>query len=115
MAFLQGLGATQTESFVGTLAYMAPEQLGGQPLSVATDLYALGVTTFQLLTGQLPFAGPDFVEQHLRTPAPDPRELRPTLPTAWAELIRRALQKLSLIHILCIRDSPYTDRKSKDY
>ena len=93
VAFLQGLGATQTESFVGTLAYMAPEQLGGQPLSVATDLYALGVTTFQLLTGQLPFAGPDFVEQHLRTPAPDPRELRPTLPTAWAELIRRALQK----------------------
>lgn len=93
VAFLQGLGATQTESFVGTLAYMAPEQLGGQPLSVATDLYALGVTTFQLLTGLLPFAGPDFVEQHLRAPAPDPRELRPTLPTAWAELIRRALQK----------------------
>ncbi len=92
-ALLAQLGATQTESLVGTLAYMSPEQLDGRPLSFATDLYSLGVTLFQLLTGRLPFVGPDWVAQHLSQPAPDPRMWRPQLPTAWAMLCQQLLAK----------------------
>lgn len=92
-AYLQALGVTRTESYIGTLAYMAPEQLSGQPLSFATDLYALAVTAFQLLTGRLPFAGPDFIAQHLHAPPPDPRTYVPTLDPAWTALLHRALRK----------------------
>lgn len=92
-AHLQELGATQTESLVGTLAYMAPEQLTGAPLSFATDLYALGVTAFQLLTGQLPFSGPDFAGQHLNAPPPALRTLRPELPAPWGALCAQLLAK----------------------
>ena len=92
-AYLQGLGATRTESFIGTLAYMAPEQLSGQTLSFATDLYALAVTAFQLLTGRLPFAGPDFIRQHLHDTPPDPRSYVPTLDESWTVVLRRALHK----------------------
>jgi len=92
-ALLAQLGATQTESLVGTLAYMSPEQLSGQPLSFASDLYSLGVTLFQLLTGRLPFGGPDWATQHLFQPAPDPRQHRPQLPTDWAALSLQLLAK----------------------
>ncbi|MBL8632332.1 MAG: serine/threonine protein kinase [Myxococcales bacterium] len=92
-ALLGQLGATQTESIVGTLAYISPEQLDGQPLSFATDLYSLGVTMFQLLTGSLPFVGPDWVSQHLYQPAPDPRSLRPDVPPPWSMLCQQLLSK----------------------
>ena len=92
-ALLAQLGATQTESLVGTLAYMSPEQLSGQPLTFASDLYSLGVTLFQLLTGRLPFVGPDWASQHLSQPPPDARELRPQLQAPWAELCRKLLAK----------------------
>lgn len=92
-AYLQGLGMTRTESFIGTLAYMAPEQLSGQPLSFATDLYALAVTAFQLLTGRLPFPGPDFIGQHLRDAPPDPRGYVPLLDPGWSDVLLRALCK----------------------
>lgn len=92
-AHLQELGATQTESLVGTLAYMAPEQLTGAPLSFATDLYALGVTAFQLLTGHLPFPGPDFASQHLHAPPPPVRTLWPELSPPWEALCAQLMAK----------------------
>ena len=49
---------------------MSPEQITGAPISIAADLYALGVTLFEAATGRLPFLGPDFVAQHLGEPAP---------------------------------------------
>ena len=65
VAHLVDLGQTQTGGLIGTLAYMSPEQITGAPISIAADLYALGVTLFEALTGRLPFLGPDFVAQHL--------------------------------------------------
>jgi eukaryotic-like serine/threonine-protein kinase len=93
VAHLVDLGATQTAGFIGTLAYMAPEQISGARLTFAADVYALGVTLFQALTGRLPFAGPDFVGQHLGETAPSPSSVRPELDRAWDALIARALEK----------------------
>jgi eukaryotic-like serine/threonine-protein kinase len=89
VAHLQDLGATQTAGFIGTLAYMSPEQITGAPLSFAADVYALGITTFQALTGRLPFGGPDFVAQHLGEAPPRlPPRLQP-----WEAPLHRALAK----------------------
>lgn len=93
IATLKDLGVTQTEGLVGTLAYMAPEQIRSTTLSVATDLYGLAVSAFELVTGTLPFSGPDFIAQHLDAPPPDARRHRPELPAEWALLLLRLLQK----------------------
>ncbi|HEY2744584.1 MAG TPA: serine/threonine-protein kinase, partial [Polyangia bacterium] len=92
VAHLVDLGATQTAGFIGTLAYMSPEQISGARLTFAADVYALGVTLFSALTGRLPFGGPDFVGQHLGEIAPSPSSIRPEL-AAWDSLIARTLQK----------------------
>lgn len=92
-ASLRELGLTQTEGLVGTLGYMSPEQLRGDALSFATDVYGLGVTAFELATGQLPYPGPDFIEQHLTSPLPLPHAIRPALPQPWSALISQLLAK----------------------
>ena len=65
VAHLVDLGQTQTGGLIGTLAYMSPEQITGAPITIAADLYALGITLFEAVAGRLPFLGPDFVAQHL--------------------------------------------------
>jgi serine/threonine-protein kinase len=78
--------ATRTGLMLGSPAYMAPELLAGAPPSAATDLYALGVTLFELLTGRLPFEAGDsgsmgaLLRQVARQPAPALSSLRPDLP-----------------------------------
>jgi len=80
VAHLQDLGATLTGAMMGTLAYMAPEQITGSARPRAsTDLYAFGVILYQLLTGKLPYPGPDFVAQHLQMPVPTVSETRASM------------------------------------
>nr|BFE27834.1 hypothetical protein GCM10010200_000850 [Actinomadura rugatobispora] len=81
---------------IGTLAYMAPEQILGQDVDHRTDLYALGATLFQLLTGRLVFTGDDaraVIAQHLAAPPPAARTVRPDIPIAVEEYLRALLAK----------------------
>ncbi len=94
VAHLADLGATLTGAMLGTLAYMAPEQIaGGRAPTAATDLYAVGVLLVRMLTGALPFPGPDFVQQHLESPPALPSALRPSLGDAWDALAAALLAK----------------------
>src|SRR5260370_5016760 len=86
------------ESIAGTLAYMAPEQTGRMNCSIdaRSDLYALGVTLYQMLTGSLPFTAADpmeWVHCHIaRKPVP-PSERLETIPAAVSALILKLLAK----------------------
>jgi len=92
-AHLGDLGATVTGGLVGSLPYMAPEQVTGGAVSASTDLYALGCMLFQMLTGTLPFAGPDFVAQHLSEDPPRASERAFGLPAAFDGPITAMLAK----------------------
>jgi serine/threonine protein kinase len=87
---------TQAGFTMGTPAYMAPEQVQGDPLDARTDLYAMGVIFFRLITGRLPFEGktPFAVAQSHVNDAPQPlRELNPDLPQWTEDICARALAK----------------------
>ena len=81
--------------FLGTLAYMSPEQISSAPIGAAADLYALGATLFEALTGRPPFLGPDLVGQHLGEAPPRadarcaPRSRRRTIRRCCARWRRR--------------------------
>jgi len=81
---------------VGTVAYMAPEQVRGQPLDARADVFAFGVTLYEMATGQRPFRGETakatMTAVCARDPRP-PRELRPDLPAAAEAFILRCLAK----------------------
>jgi len=93
VAHLVDLGQTQTGGLIGTLAYMSPEQITGAPISIAADLYALGITLFEAVTGRLPFLGPDFVAQHLGEPAPSATAIAPDLAAGWDAILGELLIK----------------------
>ncbi|MBM4356337.1 MAG: hypothetical protein FJ109_21520, partial [Deltaproteobacteria bacterium] len=92
-------GLTRTRGVVGTYEYMSPEQIQGGEISPATDVYAVGIMAFELLTGRVPFpqasdSGLDTMKAHLESPVPDLRALRPDCPARLAQVVGRALSKL---------------------
>ena len=81
---------------VGTPAYMSPEQVLGREIDGRTDLYAMGVVLYQLLTAQLPFnanSGIAMVQKQINEKPTPVRELRADLPDAAGEILTRALAK----------------------
>ncbi|MCA9504794.1 MAG: protein kinase, partial [Myxococcales bacterium] len=77
----------------GTPFYMAPEQAAGRVTDGRTDLYALGVTLFELSTGRLPFREGDVAAQHREAKVPDPSLGIDDYPPALAQLIQRLMAK----------------------
>jgi serine/threonine-protein kinase len=82
----------------GTPEYMSPEQARGDPLDARSDLYAVGVILYQMLTGRLPFEAESptqVVLAHLTRPPVDPRQLAPErkIPDVLAEIVLKALAK----------------------
>ena len=88
------------ETIAGTLAYMAPEQTGRMNRSVdsRSDLYAFGITLYQMLTGALPFIAGDPVEWvhcHIARQPPPPGERVPGLPSAVCDIVIKLLAKVA--------------------
>ncbi|HET9954079.1 MAG TPA: serine/threonine-protein kinase [Polyangiaceae bacterium] len=80
----------------GTPFYTAPEIWRGQAASVASDIYALGATYFQLVTGHLPLNAntlEELIAAHLNAPLPDPQQYVPDLPGECVRIIQHCLQK----------------------
>ncbi|MCX6550881.1 MAG: protein kinase, partial [Acidobacteria bacterium] len=89
--------ALPTQSrLAGTPAYMAPEQLAGQPASTLSDIYGVGATMYELLTGRRPFNGPtvpDIVYQVLSQPTPLASAANPSVPPALDAVVARAMSR----------------------
>jgi serine/threonine protein kinase/tetratricopeptide (TPR) repeat protein len=87
---------TRSEDIVGTPAYMAPEQIEGGRITPATDVYALGVVLFEMLTGARPFEGETPVAalfKRLKEAPSSPRVFVPDLPREWETVVLRCLRR----------------------
>ncbi len=87
---------SRSGSIVGSLHYMSPEQVRGQKVDARSDIYSVGITLYELLTGTLPIKGNsqyEIMDGHLRqTPVP-PREINPSIPADLAGLVMLAVRK----------------------
>lgn len=89
--------ATGTTVYVGTPKYMSPEQARGQRVDHRSDIYSLGVTLYEMATGQPPFTGRDWFElgrKHIEDLPPLPRERNPDLDKGIERVILKCLQKI---------------------
>jgi uncharacterized RDD family membrane protein YckC len=87
---------TASGSVLGTPAYASPEQLRGEDLGVASDIYSVGATLYHLLTGRPPHDTTDFVKlitEVLDKTPPPPHTLRPEIPAGLAKVVMRCLAK----------------------
>ncbi|WP_322090783.1 Stk1 family PASTA domain-containing Ser/Thr kinase [Caldifermentibacillus hisashii] len=87
---------TQTNSVLGTVHYISPEQARGGVATKKSDIYSLGIVLFELLTGRLPFSGESAVSialKHLQTETPHPRSWNPSIPQSVENIILKATAK----------------------
>jgi len=103
-AFLSDFGIAKSKTFsddegewlVGTPAYMSPEQAKGTSVDGRSDVYALGVVLYRLLTGQLPFSSDSttgLINAHVDQPIPDIRKVKSNIPVVWQDVIAKAMAK----------------------
>lgn len=87
---------TQTNSVLGSVHYLSPEQARGGMATEKSDIYSLGIVMFELLTGQLPFSGESAVAivlKHLQTETPSVRRWNPNIPQSVENIVLKATAK----------------------
>ena len=87
---------TQTNSLLGTVHYMSPEQAKGGMATQKSDIYSLGIVLYELLTGQVPFSGESPVSialKHFQEDLPDIRDQNPNVPQSLANVVLKATCK----------------------
>lgn len=91
-----GTRHTATGAVVGTAMYMSPEQIKGEQPDRRTDIYSLGVTLFEMVSGRPPFEADSamtLMMMHVNDPVPNAKKLNPDVPDALVSVINRALAK----------------------
>jgi hypothetical protein len=89
-------GLTKSGQFVGTVDYIAPEQIQGLPPTPAADVYSLAALLYECLTGRVPFEGSNelaVIYAHASRPPPRPSEVRPDLPRSIDAVIAKGMAK----------------------
>lgn len=87
---------TQTNSVMGSVHYLPPEQASGKGSTIKSDIYSMGIIFYELLSGSLPFRGDNAVEialKHMRDPLPSLREDNPAIPQSIENIIKKATAK----------------------
>lgn len=93
---LSATSYTQTNSVLGTVHYLSPEQARGGMANKKSDIYSLGIVMFELLTGRLPFSGESAVSialKHLQTETPSLREIVPSMSQSLENVVLKATAK----------------------
>ena len=93
---LNSVELTQTNSVMGSVHYLPPEQASGKGSTIRSDIYSLGILMFEMLTGKMPFKGDSAVEialKHMKEPLPSVRELNPVVPQSVENIIIKAAAK----------------------
>jgi len=89
-------GLTQTGTVMGTSDYISPEQARGSRVDAQSDIYSLGAVLYEMLTGEVPFTGDNFVAvalRHINEPVPSVRGRRPDVSPRLDAAVRRAMAK----------------------
>jgi serine/threonine protein kinase len=87
---------TATGAVVGTAMYMSPEQIVGERVDERSDIYSLGVTLFESLSGRPPFEADSamtLMMMHMNDPVPNIREMQPAIPNDLAQVVEKSLEK----------------------
>lgn len=94
--FLEGEGVTTQGILIGTPDYMSPEQAEMEGVDQRSDIYALGVILFEMVTGRVPFEGKtplSIAMKHKSEPPPDPRNLNPQVTEGLSQVILKCMEK----------------------
>ena len=87
---------TQTNSVMGSVHYLPPEQANGKSATVKSDIYSLGILMYELITGSVPFKGDNAVEialKHMKEKIPSIRKQNPTIPQSVENIVIKATAK----------------------
>ena len=87
---------TQTNSVMGSVHYLPPEQASGKGATIKSDIYSIGILMYELLTGNVPFKGDNAVEialKHMKDKVPSIRKLNPAIPQSLENILLKATAK----------------------